>query len=55
MCRLLVYRGRETLMSDLLTRTAQSLIRQSYQANEWTAAAGVAEPCFYNFALADGA
>jgi len=34
MCRLLVYRGRETLMSDLLTRTAQSLIRQSYQARE---------------------
>ncbi|MDX1401940.1 MAG: class II glutamine amidotransferase [Kiloniellales bacterium] len=34
MCRLLVYRGREILMSDLLTRTEQSLIRQSYKAME---------------------
>lgn len=34
MCRILVYRGREILMSDLLTRTEQSLIRQSYKARE---------------------
>ncbi len=34
MCRLLVYRGREILMSDLLTRTEQSLIRQSYKSRE---------------------
>ena len=34
MCRFAVYRGREILMSDLLTRPTQSLIRQSYKARE---------------------
>lgn len=34
MCRLLVYRGRETLLADLLTRPEQSLIRQSFKARE---------------------
>jgi ergothioneine biosynthesis protein EgtC len=34
MCRLLVYRGRDILMSDLLTRAEQSLIRQSFRARE---------------------
>ena len=34
MCRFLVYRGREILVSDLLTGSEQSLIRQSYQARE---------------------
>lgn len=34
MCRLLVYKGRGILMSDLITRPDQSLIRQSYQARE---------------------
>jgi glutamine amidotransferase len=34
MCRLLVYRGPKILMSDLLTRSARSLIQQSYKARE---------------------
>lgn len=34
MCRFLVYRGREVLLSDLLTRSEQSLIRQSFKAQE---------------------
>lgn len=34
MCRFLVYRGPEIFLSDLLTRSEQSLIRQSYQARE---------------------
>jgi ergothioneine biosynthesis protein EgtC len=34
MCRFLVYRGREICMSDLLIRSEQSLIRQSYKARE---------------------
>jgi ergothioneine biosynthesis protein EgtC len=34
MCRFLVYRGREVLLADLLTRPEQSLIRQSYKARE---------------------
>ncbi|MEK9660225.1 MAG: hypothetical protein VW644_00555 [Alphaproteobacteria bacterium] len=34
MCRFLVYKGREILMSDLLTRADHSLIMQSYHARE---------------------
>jgi len=34
MCRFLVYRGREVLLADLLTRPEQSLIRQSFKARE---------------------
>lgn len=34
MCRFLVYKGREMLMSDLLMRSEQSLTRQSYKARE---------------------
>jgi len=34
MCRFLIYHGRDMFMSDLLTRSEQSLIRQSYQARE---------------------
>lgn len=34
MCRFLVYRGREMFLSDLITRSTQSLIRQSYHARE---------------------
>ncbi len=34
MCRFLVYRGREIFMSDLLIRSEQSLIRQSFKARE---------------------
>jgi glutamine amidotransferase len=34
MCRFLVYRGSEMFMSDLLTRSEQSLIRQSFKARE---------------------
>lgn len=34
MCRFLVYKGREMFMSDLLTRSAQSLIQQSFKARE---------------------
>ena len=34
MCRFLVYKGTDMLMADLLTRSAQSLIRQSYRARE---------------------
>lgn len=34
MCRFLIYHGRPMFMSDLLTRSEQSLIRQSYQARE---------------------
>lgn len=34
MCRFLVYRGRELFLSDLLTRSEQSLIRQSFKARE---------------------
>ncbi len=32
MCRFLVYKGREMFMSDLLTKSAQSLIQQSFKA-----------------------
>ncbi|MCH8344666.1 MAG: class II glutamine amidotransferase [Planctomycetes bacterium] len=32
MCRFLAYKGREMFMSDLISKSAQSLIRQSYQA-----------------------
>lgn len=34
MCRFLIYKGPEMLMSDLLTRSEQSLIRQSFMARE---------------------
>jgi ergothioneine biosynthesis protein EgtC len=34
MCRFLVYKGPEMFMSDLLTRSEQSLIRQSFKARE---------------------
>lgn len=34
MCRFLVYKGPEMLMAELLTRSPQSLIRQSYRARE---------------------
>lgn len=34
MCRFLVYRGREVLLSDLLVQSEQSLIRQSFKARE---------------------
>lgn len=34
MCRFLAYKGREMFMSDLLIRSNQSLIRQSFQARE---------------------
>ncbi|MDH3531860.1 MAG: class II glutamine amidotransferase [Gammaproteobacteria bacterium] len=34
MCRFLLYKGRDILMSDLLLRSSQSLIRQSYKARE---------------------
>lgn len=34
MCRFLIYKGPEMLMSDLLTRAEQSLIRQSFMARE---------------------
>jgi glutamine amidotransferase len=34
MCRFLAYKGREISMSDLLTRSDQSLIRQSFKARE---------------------
>ncbi len=34
MCRFLVYRGRDISMSDLLLKTEQSLIMQSYKARE---------------------
>ncbi len=34
MCRFLVYKGRDMLLSDLLTRSEQSLIRQSFKARE---------------------
>ena len=34
MCRFLIYRGREAFLSDLLMRSEQSLIRQSYKALE---------------------
>jgi len=34
MCRLLVYKGRQMFMSDLLTKSEQSLILQSYKARE---------------------
>lgn len=34
MCRFMIYHGRAMFMSDLLTRSEQSLIRQSYQARE---------------------
>jgi predicted glutamine amidotransferase len=34
MCRFLVYKGTDMLMADLLTRSTQSLIRQSYRARE---------------------
>ncbi len=34
MCRFLVYKGREMLMSDLLLKAEQSLVMQSYQAKE---------------------
>lgn len=34
MCRFLVYKGREMLMSDLLTRADRSLILQSFKARE---------------------
>ena len=34
MCRFLVYRGRELLLADLLMRSDQSLIRQSFKARE---------------------
>jgi len=35
MCRFLVYKGREMFMSDLLTKSAQSLIQQSFKAREY--------------------
>jgi ergothioneine biosynthesis protein EgtC len=35
MCRFLVYRGREVLLSDILIQSEQSLIRQSFKAQEW--------------------
>ena len=34
MCRFLVYKGREIFMSDLLLKSEQSLVLQSYQAKE---------------------
>jgi glutamine amidotransferase len=34
MCRFVAYKGHEILLSDLLTRSEQSLIRQSYHARE---------------------
>lgn len=34
MCRFLAYKGREIFMSDLLMRSEQSLIRQSFKARE---------------------
>ncbi|NQV20759.1 MAG: class II glutamine amidotransferase [Rhodospirillales bacterium] len=34
MCRFLIYKGREMLMADLLTKPEQSLIKQSYHARE---------------------
>lgn len=34
MCRFVAYKGREILMSDLLLKSSQSLIRQSYSARE---------------------
>lgn len=34
MCRFLVYKGPQMLLSDLLTRSEQSLIRQSFKARE---------------------
>lgn len=34
MCRFLIYRGREVFLSDLLTQSEQSLIRQSFSAIE---------------------
>ena len=34
MCRFLAYKGHEIFLSDLLTRSEQSLIRQSYHARE---------------------
>jgi glutamine amidotransferase len=34
MCRFVVYKGREMFMSDLLTKSEQSLIRQSFKARE---------------------
>lgn len=34
MCRFLAYKGRQIFMSDLLTRSEQSLIRQSFKARE---------------------
>lgn len=34
MCRFLVYKGREMFMSDLITKSEQSLIRQSFKARE---------------------
>jgi predicted glutamine amidotransferase len=65
MCRFLVYKGTDMLMADLLTRSAQSLIRQSYRAREleeplngdgfgigWYAD-GDPVPSYYNFAVAD--
>jgi len=34
MCRLLIYKGREIFMSELLMKPEQSLIMQSYNAKE---------------------
>lgn len=34
MCRFLIYKGREMLMGDLLTRSDRSLIKQSFKARE---------------------
>ena len=34
MCRFLIYRGREVFLSDLLTESDQSLIKQSFKARE---------------------
>ena len=34
MCRFVAYKGREILMSDLLLKSSQSLIRQSFSARE---------------------
>jgi ergothioneine biosynthesis protein EgtC len=34
MCRFLIYKGREMFMSDLITKSEQSLIRQSFKARE---------------------
>jgi hypothetical protein len=34
MCRFLAYRGSQLFMADLLTRSANSLILQSYKAKE---------------------